>query len=140
MARIGIIDDSGQEAEAEVFSKNATIQSGTVGTLNPSVVQSIKFDNKGMMSSITTECGETENRREGNNKAKVTVEGIITEDEVNEMRSLREQEQITFVSDIVQNEMIIERLSITQKSDLNWIEINGQQELAFSFQIQLKEP
>jgi len=147
MATIGVINDDGQEVEQRIFSKTANFEAQnsngqTVVEFNPSITQRIKFDNKGQMSSITSECGETENRRQGDNKAKLTVEGIISgDDEVRAMRSLKNRETIQFSSDIFGGTVIVERLSIAQKSDLVYYKPNGgEKELAFSFQIQLKEP
>lgn len=141
MANIGIINDAGQQIEREVFSRKANLRAENVGEIDPSVTQRIKFDNKGQMSSITSECGETENRRQGDNKAKLTVEGIIRESEIDDMRDLKNQETIRFVSDIFRGEVIVERLSIAQKSDLLYYKPDGgEQELAFSFQLQLKQP
>lgn len=141
MANIGIINDAGQQIEREVFSRKANIRSENVGEIDPSVTQRIKFDNKGQMSSITSECGETENRRQGDNKASLTVEGIIRRSEINDMRALKNQETIKFYSDIFEGDVIVERLSIAQKSDLVYYKPNGgEKELAFSFQLQLKQP
>lgn len=141
MANIGIVNDEGQQVEREVVSRNANLQSDAVGSLSPSVVTRVKFDNKGQMSSITTECGETENRRSGNNKPNLAVEGIITEDEIDDLRSLKNQEEITFVSDIYKGNVIVERLSIVQTQDLLYYKPNnGEKQLAFEFQMQLKQP
>jgi hypothetical protein len=141
MASVGVISEDGEVIEREVFSREANIASDNVGEINPSVTQRIKFDNKGQMSSITTECGETENRRQGNNKPKITVEGIIVESEIDDMRSLKNEEEITFISDIFKGDVIVERLSIMQKEDLIYFKPDGEeQELAFNFQLQLKQP
>jgi len=141
MARLGIIADSGEQTTTEVISRKASINSEPTGEFDPSVVQRIKFDNKGQMSRITTECGESENRREADEKPKITVEGIITEDEIGPMRDLKNTENFTFVSDIFSGEVIVERLSITQSEDLLYVEMGGgEKELAFDFQMQLKQP
>lgn len=141
MANIGIINDEGQQVEREVVSRNASIQSDTVGSLNPSVITRVKFDNKGLMSSVTTECGETENRRAGNNNPNLTIEGIITEDEIDDLRSVKNQEEVSLVSDIYKGNVIVERLSITQTQDLLYYKPNnGEKQLAFEFQMQLKQP
>lgn len=141
MANIGVISENGEVIEREIFSREANILSENVGEINPSVTQRIKFDNKGQMSSITTECGETENRRQGDNKPKITVEGVIVESEIDDMRSLKNEETITFISDIYKGDVIVERLSIAQKQDLLYFKpTGGEQELAFSFQLQLKQP
>lgn len=142
MATIGIINERGEEMERRVISRGAQIDAEQLGgEIEPSLVQNVKFDHKGQMSSITTECGETENRREGDNKVNITVEGIITVDEVDDMRSLRNEEKINFVSDIYSGEVIVKRLSITQSADLLYYKPSGgEQELALNFQLQLKQP
>lgn len=141
MATIGIINENGEQIERRVVSKNANLRSEAIGSFSPTLVQRIKFDNKGQMSSITTECGETENRREGNNKVNLTVEGIIVQDEIQQLRALEAREQITFVSDMYDGPVIIERLSITQDPSLIYYkENNAEEQLAFNFQLQLKEP
>lgn len=141
MANIGIINDAGEQIEREVISRKANIESEQVGSLSPSVVTRIKFDNKGQMSSITTECGETENRRQADKKPNIAVEGIIVEDEIDDLRALKNQTEITFVSDIFKGNVIVERLSIVQSQDLLYYKPNnGDKQLAFEFQMQLKQP
>lgn len=141
MASIGVIDENGVEQEQSIISREATVQSDNVGEIDPSVTQRIKYDNKGQMSSLTSECGETENRRQGDNKPKLTVEGIIVEGEIGDLRSLKNQEEITFISDIYEGSVIVERLSIVQSQDLLYYRPNGgDKQLAFEFQMQLKQP
>jgi len=141
MPRVEIVDSDGVRQNAEIESRGGTVQADSVGTFSPSVIEQIKFDNKGQMSSLTSVCGETENRREGDNKATVTVEGIIRESEIEAMRALKFEDQITFVSDIYRGDVIVQRLSITQSPDvLRFAPTSGEEELAFTFQLQLKEP
>jgi hypothetical protein len=141
MVNVTVVNDNGEVVSQEVVSRNASLQNVDGESFAPSVVQRIKFDNKGQMSSITSECGETENRRQGNDKAKLTVEGIITEGEIEAMRSLKNQEEISLNTDVFQGNVIVERLSITQESGLLYISLTGEEKsLAFNFQLQLKEP
>jgi len=141
MPSVKIIDENGNEDIREISSRTASIRSDNLGQFSPSVVQNIKYDNKGQMSSITSECGETENRREGDATAKLTIEGIITESEINPMKSLKFQDQITFVTDMEKGNFIVERLSIKQSPDLlYYYPDGGEKELAFEFQLQIKQP
>lgn len=144
MVTVSVVNNNGDVVEQELISRPASLKAENdeqSQALDPSIVQRIKFDNKGQMSSITSECGETENRRQGNDKAKLTVEGIITADEIQQMRSLKNKERISFNSDVFQGIVIVERLSITQENDLISISLTGEKEkLAFKFQLQLKEP
>lgn len=138
---VEIIDENGVQRTAEIISREATIDTESVGTVEPSVVQSIKFDNKGQMSSLTSVCGETENRREGDNKASITIDGLIRESEIDDMRALKFEPEIRFVSDVYRGNVIVKRLSISQDTDVLRFEPNsGDAELAFSFQLQLTEP
>lgn len=144
---VNIIGPNGGTERRETLSTTASIESEeTDGEFVPSVVQQIKFDNKGQMSRITTECGESENRREADEKPKITVEGILTKDEIGPMRALKNVESFQFVSDIFSGQVIVERLSIVQSNNLLYIEKtngddgSGDKELAYEFQMQLKQP
>jgi len=140
MPSIGIINEDGVQVEQQVVSREASIESDARGEINPSIVQRVKFDHKGQMSSITSECGETENRRQADNNANITVEGLIQNDEINDLRSLKNEEEILFVSDIFSGNVIVERLSIVQSTDVLYLKVGGEEELAFNFQMQLKQP
>jgi len=138
---VRVIDDEGGRITREIISRDAALQGDSIGQITPSVVQNIKFDNKGQMSSLTSNCGETENRREGDNKPTLTVEGIIGESEIDQMRALKFQDNISFVSDVYRGDVIVKRLSIEQSADLLSIKPNNsEEELAFTFQLQLEEP
>lgn len=140
MPSIGIINENGVQVEKDIVSREASIESDERGEINPSIIQRVKFDHKGQMSSITTECGETENRRQSDNNPNITVEGIIQSDEIRDLRSLKNEEKILFISDIFSGNVIIERLSIVQSTDILYLKIGGEEELAFNFQMQLKQP
>lgn len=138
---VRVIDDEVGRTVNEIISRDAALQGDTIGQVTPSIVQNVKFDNKGQMSSLTSNCGETENRREGDNKPSLTVDGIIGESEIDEMRALKFQDTISFVSDVYRGDVIVKRLSIEQSADLLSIKPNsGEEELAFTFQLQLEEP
>jgi len=159
MPTIQIVDDTGTVTETEVISRGAAIltdvQAVNVGTeiptfedINdenpdvfvPAVTRRVEYDNKGVMSSITTDCGETENRREADEKPNITLEGIITESQIPAAKSLKSLNKIILISDIERGEMVIERVTISQDTDLLSYITNGNEELAFSFQMQLKQP
>lgn len=141
MANIGIITEEGVQAERETVSRSATLRADDDDGFQPSVIQEVSTDNKGEMSRIMTECGEAENRREGDNTEKVTVSGIITEDEIGSLKDLKNSEQFYIASDVYSGRVVVERLSITQSSDLLYYqESGGEKQLAFEFQLQLKQP
>jgi len=138
---LAIIGEDGSQITKDVVSYGFVIDSDVTGEIEPSVTQTLKFDNKGQMSSITTQCGETENRRQAENKPNVTAEGVIVKDEIPQIRQLKNADQVTITSDIYSGPVIIDRVSITQESDLIYYQPNGgNKQLAFSYQLQFKEP
>lgn len=140
MSTITVINENGKRVQREVTSRQATIVTDE-NEFTPTVVQRVEYDSEGEMSQITTVCGETENRRESNKGPDLTVEGVVGGSELESLKSLDEGESITLVSDIDTNQVEIKRVTIEQTADLVHITPDGgEQELAFSFQLQLKHP
>lgn len=140
MASIRVINEAGELEVQEVVSRNATVSPSDRADFDPAVVQRVEYDHTGQSSSITSVCGETENRRESDEKPDMTIEGVLTEDQLETAKSLQEGEEITLVSDIHQGNVFVKRLTIEQTPDLiHYIE-NGTEQLAFHFQLQLKQP
>lgn len=106
----------------------------------PTLTQRVEWDEKGKQSQTTTVCGETVNRREGSNLPEMTIEGIVTEDKIAQMKALKRRSNVTLISDLHKGQVFVKRVTIEQNTDLlYWIE-NGEKRLAFNFQIQLGEP
>ena len=106
----------------------------------PTLTQRLEFDEKGKQSQTTTVCGDTVNRREGSNLPELTLEGIITEDKVAQMKALKRRSNPIFISDLYKGEVYIKRVTIEQTSDLlYWVE-DGEKKLAFNFQLQTGKP
>jgi hypothetical protein len=140
MASIRVINEAGELEVQETVSREATVSPSDRDDFSPAVTQRVEYDHSGQSSSITTVCGETENRRESDEKPDLTVEGILTENQLEQAKSLREGEEITFVSDVHSGNVFVKRLTISQEADLvHYIE-NGDEQLAFTFQLQLKQP
>lgn len=156
MGTVTVINENGEMVEQEVVNRGvALIQDAQLvgdgeyqdlngddqNIIEPAVAQRVEFDHKGAMSQIMTVCGETENRREGDNKPSITVEGVITNENLEAMKSLHKGQKITFVSDVDQGRVIIERVSIEQNTDvIHYTPDGGERQLAFVFQLQLKYP
>lgn len=150
MTRVQVINEDGEVVTRDVLSRDATIISYIVGVndteiyeteFSPAVVQSVEYDHRGQSSSITSVCGETENRRESDEKPDLTVEGIITEDQISDAKSLKRGEEITLISDVHEGTVFVKRLTIEQSNDIvRIIPEDGEEQLAFSFQLQLGEP
>lgn len=153
---ITIINENGEMVEREVvnrgvaFVKDADLngpgeyldQNGDEqNIIEPAVAQRVEWDHKGVMSQIMTVCGETENRREGDNKPNITVEGIVTDDNLEALKTLEKGDEIIFVSDVDQNKVIVKRVSVEQSTDIvHFTPDGGERKLAFGFQVQLKYP
>jgi len=144
MAQLRVIDETGTEQLVRVADSNTSliVEEGTdEREFTPAVVQRVEFDGDPDMSTITTTCGEKENRNESETKADVIVEGVVVRSQLQDMKNLDEGDRITLLSDIHDGEVIIKRISIEQNSDLvEYVPDGGSPELAFSFQLQLKEP
>jgi ABC-type lipoprotein release transport system permease subunit len=140
MPSVRVINEQGEEVEQQVVSRSASVVPNEGETFSPAVVERVEYDHSGQSSSITTVCGETENRRESDKKPDMTIEGVLTEPQLAEAKELKEGQQITLISDVHQGQVFVKRLTITQEPDLLYYVENGEEELAFSFQLQLKQP
>lgn len=140
MSSIRIINEEGELVEKEVVSRSATVSPDDREDFEPAVVQRVEYDHTGQSSSISSTCGETENRRETDDKPDMTIEGILVEEQLEQAKNLKEGEEITLVSDVHQGQVFVKRLTIEQNQDLiHYIE-DGVESLAFGFQLQLKQP
>lgn len=140
MPTITVINERGEYEQREVLSREATIETQTQ-SIGIAVPQRVEFDHEGAMSQIMTVCGETENRREGDKKPDLTVEGVITEDQLEPIKNLHRGQEIIFISDVDSNSVVIKRVTVEQNSDLvHYTPDGGERQLAFSVQLQLKYP
>lgn len=157
MATITVVNENGQTVEQEVVNRGVALikdaedvdDDGAYNDLNgderniiePAAAQRVEFDHEGAMSQVMTVCGETENRREGDEKPKITIEGIIGERNLEAMKTLHKGQRIVLVSDVDQGKVIVRRVTIEQNTDIVSIESEGREpQLAFGFNLQLKYP
>lgn len=143
MPFINIIPEGATEAiEREIISRRASFDPEESQEFEPAVVQRIEYDNEGQMSQVTSLCGESENRRSGENMPKMTVEGILTEDQLSNAKALQAGDEITMVSDLYTGPVIVRRLTISQSADLLTFRKSGNstEKTAFNFQLQVKQP
>jgi len=147
MPQIEVVTNDGV-VQQQVISRDAAIipsqndQENGVGRFEPAVVQSIEYDHEGDSSAATTVCGETENRRTSDENPEITIEGIITEEQLDTIKSLKRGDEITLISDIEQGQVFVRRVTINQSSDLIGYLPDGadKAQLAMNFQLQLKKP
>ena len=154
MGTISITNENGEVVDRKITSRNITIvkdadintQNGetsidSVDSIEPAVVQRLKYDDEGKQSQTTTVCGETENRREADRGVDLTVEGILVKDQLEDIKNLKQFGEFTLVSDIETNTFIVKRTTIEQNTEIIHFTPNGgTQQLAFPFQLQLKYP
>lgn len=141
MARLQVRGEDGTIQEREVISRNVAVIPSEGSEFAPAVAQRVEYDHEGQTSSITTECGETENRREADEKPDLTIEGVITEDQLDPIKQLKRGDEITLVSDVHKGEVFVRRTTIEQSQDLiSYVDEDGTERLAFSFQLQLRQP
>lgn len=140
MVLITVVGEGGEE-QRELLSKSFTVARGDGPDFEPQIVQTVEYDHTSKESQITTECGETENRRESDDKPDITASGIIGKSQLSNIKDLRKGQEVTVVSDIHSGPTYIRRTTISQEADLVSIQTDGgNEELAFKFQLQLKQP
>lgn len=162
MPKISIVAENGEYIQQEVLSRNVaffetefvrqlTSTERNVETteyyfqvaddesiFKPKVAQRVEYDHQGDISQTTTVCGETEKRRDADEGPELTVEGIIVEEQIPRLKSLKGRD-VTMISDVHSGPVYIGRVSIEQSTDvIHYIE-NGNEELAFTFQLQTGE-
>lgn len=144
MPTLLVINENGDQQQVTVTAGNTTIiveqNNANDFEFQPAVVDRVEYDHEGQMSSITTVCGETENRRESDEKPKMVVEGIVTKDQLPTLKTIKRGDTITLISDVHETDVTVKRVSIEQNSDLVAYIENGNRQLAFRFQMQMREP
>ena len=139
MVEYEIVQD-GEIVRTEAVSRNAVVSPSDREDFEPAVVERVEYDKSGQTSSVSSECGETENRRETDENPAMTIEGVLVEEQLPQIKSLEEGEKITIISDIHQGDVFVKRVTIEQNTDIIHAYIGGKQYLAFPFQLQLKQP
>lgn len=150
MPTITIRGENGQVVEREVVSRRAIIaefsdepEAGVDDLdpiLEPAVPQRIEYDDEGTMSTIQTICGESETRRSGDEGVSMVLEGILTRDQLPDAKSISSGDNLTLVSDVHSGPIEVQRVTIEQNTDIIHFVENGDQQLAFGFQMQFQEP
>lgn len=150
MPEIEIIAENGERVTREVLSRNVAFfevekdysvnpnfekLSDNDSVFKPKVAQRIEWDHQADVAKTTTVCGETEKRRDADEGPEITIEGVITEEQIPRIKALKSR-NITLISDVHSGRVYIGRVTIEQNTDvIHYIE-NGQEQLAFTFQIQ----
>jgi hypothetical protein len=142
MASVIIVDELGEPTRRDIISREFRVVTEDGEDFDPAVTERVEYDHRGQTSSVTTVCGETENRRESDQQPDITAEGVVTQDQLEPLKGLKRGEQITVISDIHSGQVLVKRVTIEQSSDIVSYIPDGsdEEELAFSFQLQLGQP
>jgi hypothetical protein len=142
MASVIIVDELGEPTRRDIISREFLVEVEDGKNFEPAVTQRVEYDHRGQTSSVTTVCGETENRRESDEQPDITAEGVVTQDQLQDLKDLKRGQQITVISDIHSGQVLVKRVTIEQSSDIVSYIPDGsdEEELAFSFQLQLGQP
>lgn len=135
-----IIDNSAFPVRQTDFSAFDINFDSREGIFYPAVVQRVEYDHQGAVSSTSSVCGETENRRETDEQPDITIEGIITAPQLSDIKTLKNGTRTTVISDVHSGKVLVKRVTIEQNTDIIELEINGNAKLAFAFQLQLGQP
>lgn len=143
MPSIRVVNENGEVEEREFQAQDSVVvkHEDRDTDFRPAIVDRVEFDHQGGMSRIKTVCGETENRRESDDGPEIVVEGIVTEDQLSTLKGIHNGQNIVLVSEIDAGEVVVERVTIEQNSDVvEFIPDGGEPKLAFPFQLQLQHP
>jgi hypothetical protein len=141
MASVIIVNELGEQTQQEVISREFLVEVEDGTNFEPAVTERVEYDHRGQTSSVTTVCGETENRRESDEQPDITAEGVVTQDQLQPLKDLKRGQRITVISDIHSGQVLVKRVTIEQSGDIvSYIPDSGEEKLAFSFQLQLGQP
>lgn len=139
--------DSDEPREVVVEGHSVVIESGDA-TLEPVWVSEAKTNLNGNSDTMTTNCGDTLVRRQGNNNWNITIDGIITQDQLGTLQTIGVSNAPVQVDAEVlgsqSGEFVVKDLSITHSDELNTIDVptddGVKSKPAYNFQLQLKAP
>ena len=140
MPSVRVIDESGEMRTLEVTTGGMTLELDNGEEFSPAVVDRLEFDHEGVMSQITWKaCNRVENRREADKKPDIVCEGIVTENQLKNLKLLDGQSDLVLTSDLHSGPVAVRRVIIEQTADLvEFVPDSGEPQLAFAFQVQMK--
>lgn len=117
--------------------------------LQPEITTKVEIENDGEMSTSQDQCGHTSRTRTGNNGWVVTVNGLVTDNDLRDgnlsLQTLRDvvatMSEAKIRSDIVSGTYEVSNVVITQPNDLVSIETDSThgEESAYEFHVQFGE-
>lgn len=140
MANVTIVNENGEVEAVEVTTGGVVFEIDDGEMFRPAVVERLEYDHEGIVSQMTWDsCNRVENRREGDRKPDVVIEGIITEEQLEPLKGLDQQQDLTILSDLHNGPVAVRRTTIEQSNDLvEFIPDGGEPSLAFAYQLQIR--
>lgn len=142
MPTVRVRNESGEFEEVELNSKTVAFEVDGGDRFEPAVVERLEYDDEGGMSQLTWDtCKRTENRRESDKKPDITVAGVLSQSQLEAAKNLEAATSLTLISDLFTGSVTVKRLTIEQNTDLiHYVpDGGGREELAFHFQLQVKQ-
>lgn len=133
-----------QDVSPRIISGKSFRLSGPA-TIEPPYISKLELDLSGKTEQLTDQCGRTETRKNGTSNWSLTVEGIISNRELDAFKTLGNSSEPKQAScKLHTGQVIVEEATVTLDDDLNGISFPGQgydgTEDAMEFQLQLKQP
>lgn len=149
MAIIVPVRDLDSDETREVVVEGHSVAFEVDGTvLEPVYVSEAKTNLNANSETLTTDCGDTEVRRNGDTNWNFTCDGIITQDQLSTLQSIATSEDTVFVDAEIlgsrSGPYVVKDCSITHSDELNTIDVptddGSASKPAYTFQITLKSP
>lgn len=137
----GDTGDGGGGEQVTLHGKSFKITGAA--SFEPEYVSDIELDLTAKSESITDQCGHTEVRKNGDTNWTLSVEGIMSDAQLESFKNVaRIDETVTATTILHSGEMTVDTATLTQREDDVRIEFlnSGTDGMAIHFQMQLKEP
>lgn len=140
MPSLRVINERGEVETVDVTTGGVTIETDDGELFRPAVVERIEFDHEGVISHIShANCNRYENRRESDEKPDIVIEGVVTEEQLEQLKELDQDSDLRLVSDIHDGPIAVRRTTVEQTADLvEFIPDGGEPSLSFGFQITVR--
>jgi hypothetical protein len=146
-----LIRADGTEERVSADTVGVELSTQTVQSFEPAVAQEVEVNRAGEVSTITTDCGRTETTREGDLNFEVTINGIITDEQLSDYAFIiAGGETVDLTCDVrpANGLYVVREGNIAQTNERAYLIDSSQtdlqteaaRQLAFGFEIQLRDP
>lgn len=139
------INEFGERVETEVSGDGLVIEGDDGTELRPAHIKNASTTKNANSEAITNQCGDTEVRKNGDRNWDVTIEGLLTKDQLPSFYTIANQNtaevHAEFLEDGVVGPLIVDSPTLKWEDEtvsFKKVEAN-ETEAAFPFQFMLKE-